>query len=87
MEEKEILEYQDETEELQIDGIDYIKETTYRIFTDGTKEEACSVQYPKNQEPIEPEPSQLDRIEQAVNKTQQDIIDEYTQELLESGVL
>ena len=41
-------------------------------------------------EPIpepEPEPTQLDRIEAAVNKTQQDIIDEYTLELIESGAL
>ena len=33
------------------------------------------------------EPTQLDRIEAAVNKTQQDIIDEYTLELIESGAL
>lgn len=36
---------------------------------------------------MEEEPTQLDRIEKAVNKSQQDIIDEYTLELIEGGVI
>ena len=40
-------------------------------------------------EPVTPVyvPTQLDRIEAAVNQSKQDIIDEYTLELLESGAL
>ena len=39
-------------------------------------------------EPVpEPEPSQLDRIEAAVSKSQQDIIDAYTLELVEGGII
>ena len=34
-----------------------------------------------------PEPTQLDRIEAAVNKSQQDIIDAYTLELMEGGII
>ncbi len=33
------------------------------------------------------EPTQLDRIEEAVAKREQDIIDEYTLELIEGGVI
>ena len=35
----------------------------------------------------EPEPTQLDRIEEAVNKSHNDIIDEYTMQLIEEGVI
>ena len=42
-------------------------------------------------EPAEPQPSQLDRIEEKLSKTQKEIaesaVDAYTLELLESGVL
>lgn len=38
-------------------------------------------------EEVVPEPTQLDRIEAAVLQSKQEIIDEYTLELLESGVL
>ena len=44
------------------------------------------INYEPDPEP-EPEPTQLDRIEEAVNKSQQDIIDEYTLELIEGGVI
>ena len=33
------------------------------------------------------EPTQFDRIEAAVNKSQQEIIDEYTLELMEGGII
>ena len=35
----------------------------------------------------EPEPTQLDRIEEAVNKSQQDVIDEYTLSLISEGII
>lgn len=35
----------------------------------------------------ESQPSQLDRIEAAVNKTQQDIVDEYTLQLIQEGII
>lgn len=39
-------------------------------------------------EPLpEPEPTQLDRIEQAVKMSQQEIIDNYTLTLIEGGVI
>ena len=44
------------------------------------------INYEPEPEP-EPEPTQLDRIEEAINKSQQDIIDEYTLELIEGGVI
>jgi hypothetical protein len=34
-----------------------------------------------------PEPTQLDRIEEAINKSKQEIIDEYTLALIEGGIL
>lgn len=34
-----------------------------------------------------PEPTQLDRIEAKIDKSQQDIIDEYTLSLIEEGIL
>lgn len=42
---------------------------------------------PDFKEEFEKEPTQLDRIEEAVNKSQQDVIDEYTLELIEGGVI
>lgn len=39
-------------------------------------------------EPLpEPEPTQLDRIEEAVKQSQQDIIDNYTMQLIEEGAI
>ena len=58
-----------ETEEIEIkeNGIIYIEETTYRVYNDGSKTIACSSRYPKSvDEPIVPEPTQLDRIESGV---------------------
>lgn len=69
MSDKEFLKYEDEQVEVDVDGVTYIEDTTYRVFTDGTKEVACSVKYPKPSDEIEPEQpeTQLDRIENAVN--------------------
>ena len=63
-------------------------EYTIIEYTDGTKEKrltAC-IENPEPVEP-EPEPTQLDRIEAEVKKSQQDIIDEYTLELVEGGII
>ena len=68
MSDKEFLKYKSDSVEVAENGVIYIEETTYRVFTDGTKEVACSAKYPKpSVEPITPEPSQLDRIEATVN--------------------
>lgn len=68
MSDKEFLKYEEEQVEVDVDGVIYIEETTYRVFADGTREVACSVKYPKpSDKPVEPQPSQLDRIENAVN--------------------
>lgn len=45
------------------------------------------IEYEDLPEPIEPEPTQLDRIETAINLSQQEIIDNYTLELIEGGVI
>ena len=65
------------------DGVEYQKE----IYSNGATV-TTPVPQPIEPEPIpEPEPTQLDRIEAKLDKTQQDIIDEYTLELIESGML
>lgn len=67
---KEILMVDLETEEteIEVDGVVYIEKTTYRVYSDGSKVKACSARYPKpSDEPVTPEPTQLDRIEAAVN--------------------
>lgn len=76
--------YDDVTEELLNDYLDKYGQPKYiyenngvRLFTDEEK----AMYYP------EPEPSQLDRIEAAVNKSHNDIIDEYTMQLIEEGVI
>lgn len=64
MSDKEFMKYETESVEVVEDGVIYIEETTYRVFAYGTREVACSVKYPKpSDDPIEPEPTQLDRIE------------------------
>lgn len=58
MSDKEFLKYEDEQVEVDVDGVIYIEDTTYRVFTDGTREVACSAKYPKpSDEPVEPEPT------------------------------
>lgn len=57
MSDKEFLKYEEESVEVDVDGVIYIEETIYRVFTDGTREIACSAKYPKPSiEPVEPEP-------------------------------
>lgn len=75
-----------------VDGVECIEEITYRVYEDGTKEVACTFCSPKEtEEPVTLEPSQLDRIEYAVNKSQEQIAqearDSYTDLLMEEGVL
>lgn len=74
-----------------VDGVECEETTVYRVFEDGTKEVACTFCKPKETEPVTPQPTQLDRIEYAINKTQSEIaqeaIDNYTLELIEGGVI
>ena len=76
-------------ENIQINEVDYIKE--YFGYIDEQGEEIITTEhiYPDRSDikPTPPEPTQLDRIEEAVNKSQQGIIDAYTLELIEMGVL
>lgn len=58
MSDKEFLKYEDEQVEVDIDGVVYIEDTTYRVFTDGTREVACSAKYPKPSDEPTPEPEQ-----------------------------
>lgn len=77
--------------EINEDGVVYIVET---YQSDKTGKENV-VKYPKPSdvlvEPIESEPTQLDRIESMVAKSQEEIaqeaIDNYTLELIEGGVI
>lgn len=80
-----------ETKEIEENGVVYIVEI---YQSDKTGRESV-VKYPKPSdipvEPEAPEPSQLDRIEEAVNKSHEEIkneaIDEYTSMLMEEGVI
>lgn len=58
MSDKEFLKYEDEQVEVDVDGVIYIGDTTYRIFTDGTREIACSAKYPKPSDEPTPEPEE-----------------------------
>lgn len=69
------------TKEIEIDGMTYIVETYSNGAIVKRLKSSEDVQF------IEPVSTQLDRIEAAVLQSKQDIIDEYTLELLESGVL
>lgn len=72
-----------------VDGVECIEEVTYKVYEDGTKEIACTFCSPKEQ-PI-PEPTQLDLIQQAVEKSNEELRQEgaeaVTLELIERGVL
>lgn len=66
--EKEILRYEEEKIEFEKEGILYVRENTYKVFTDETKEIACYVEYPKPPDNYVPpltdkEIAQLDRDE------------------------
>lgn len=75
-----------ETKEVIEDGVTYIINT----YSNGTVVKTAK---PSEVEPEEviPEPTQLDRIEEAVNKSHEEIkneaIDEYTSMLMEEGVI
>lgn len=77
--------------EINEDGVVYIVET---YQSDKTGKESV-VKYPKpsevTPEPVAPEPTQLDRIESMVAKSQEEIAQEardaYTLELIEGGVI
>lgn len=58
MSDKEFLKYEDEQVEVDVDGVIYIEDTTYRVFTDGTREVACSAKYPKPSDELTPEPEE-----------------------------
>ena len=76
MSDKELLKYENEQVEVQVDGVIYIEETTYRVFTDGTREVACSAKYPKpSDEPTpEPEPTETELIQAEILLNQADIL-------------
>ena len=77
--------------EITEDGVVYIVET-YKSDKTG---KYSVVKYPKPsdvaEEPVMPEPTQLDRIEGMLSKSQEEIkneaIDEYTSMLMEEGVI
>lgn len=86
------MNYITETQIVIEEGQEYIKETTYKILEDDSKEVVCSAKYPKPpDEPIQPEPTQLDRIEEAVQQNyaeaQQEGADAITLEMIERGVI
>lgn len=81
-----------EIEYVMEDGIEYKIETIYEEKENGEKVIRGRVKTPNdNSEPVAPEPSQLDRIESAINKTQAEIAQEardaYTLELINSGII
>lgn len=68
MGEKYMIDTEKTSVEVEKDGVLYIEETVYRVFNDGTKEVACTASYPKpSDEPVEPEFTQLDRMEEKID--------------------
>ena len=59
---KEFLKYENEQVEVVEDGVTMIEDTTYRVFTDGTREVACSAKYPKPSNEPEPQPTVEERL-------------------------
>lgn len=56
---KEFLKFEDEIIEFEENGVSKVTEITYKVFTDGTKEKACSLTHTKPfGNPIEPEPTE-----------------------------
>lgn len=74
--------------EIEVDGVIYIEKTTYRVYSDGTKEVACSSKYPKpSDEPVEPQPTQLDNIEETQLVIMEALADQYEQKLEQDLVI
>lgn len=83
MSDKEFLKYEDEQVEVDVDGVIYIEDTTYRVFTDGTREVACSAKYPKpSDEPTpEPEPTEIEVLQDEVTALQLALVEQYEENL------
>lgn len=86
------FEIKEETIDKIVDGVEGEETTVYRVYEDGTKEFGCSFWKSKGaEEPVAPEPSQLDRIESMISKSQKQIAQEardaYTLELINSGII
>jgi hypothetical protein len=60
------FEIKEETIDKIVDGVEGKETTVYRVYEDGTEEVACSFWKPEETGPVEPEISQLDRIEEQV---------------------
>lgn len=71
-------------------GVNYEKTTIVEVKEDGTEVIRGTVEVIVS-DPSEPQPTQLDRIESMVAKSQEEIaqeaIDNYTLELIEGGVI
>lgn len=85
-EEKYMVDVEKVYNEIEKDGVPYIEETVYRVFNDGTKEVGCTACYPKpSDEPVEPELTQLDRIEAKI-QTNEDLQTFYDDIVREVGL-
>ena len=76
---------------IEKNGINYEKATIIEVKEDGTEVVRGVVETPVQAEPVTPEPTQFDRIESAVLKSQEQIAQEardaYTLELINSGII
>ena len=70
-------------EEIEVNGVVYIVET----YSNGSVVKYRKSEQTEIESIADPQPTQLDRIEAAILQSKQEIIDEYTLELLETGAL
>ena len=65
-----------ETEECDVveDGVTYIETTTYRVYSDGSKEFACSTRQAKTVMEVEPEPTDAELIRAELLLNQAEIL-------------
>ena len=72
------------------DDDEYVHETTYKVFKNGNKEVSFSHEYALHSE-VEETPTQLDLIQQAVEKSNDELrqegADALTLELIASGII
>ena len=77
MSDKEFLKYEDEQVVFDVDGVIYVESTTYRVFTDGTREVACSAKYPKSSDEPTPEQTEIEVLQNEVTALQLALVEQY----------
>ena len=70
-----VVDLEKEQHEIEEDGVIYIEESTYRVFSDGSKVLACTSKYPKpSDEPVVPGPTEEELIQAEILLNQVEIL-------------